>query len=570
MNDLAENDRGEAGDRRVADNILKRWEQAKGERSAWLGLWQEMAQYVRPSRDPAVRSASVTVTPRLSGFEQLFDSTAIHANMVLASGCMSRLTPAQSPWFKYESPGWGAPDRVKQWFDKCTEIAHLALATSNFYTELHELYLDRGAFGTACFHADAGTDHPLMFHTSDTGTYALLNGANGQCDTVFRELRLDARQAAQLFGEKALPEELSKCLLSPTDAINEKHEFVHAVYPRADHERDGAKMDGRNMAVASVHVHVKSRTIVRNSGYNEMCSFGSRYLRWGESSYGFCPAWQCLPDARQLNDMQRNLDVLAEVAAFPRMLLPEDQEGEVDLRAMGQTFFKSADKVPRAWMTEGRYEIGMERVAMRRQSIRDAFHVELFQQWAMISKQMTAAEVNARELEKIELFSPTFTLLTTELYTPILTRVFALLLRQGVFPPPPPEIVYVNSRGRYAVPDPRVQFTSRLALALKSVRSYALNNAIARAGQMSAFPAGTSVGDNLRFDRAWRDSAMDDGLPVEWITDEEDVARTRQARAQAAQEAAQMEQAKALAEGASKLATAGLIPTQNGLTPVGA
>ena len=550
-------------DMALADRLLKRWEQATGERSAWLSIWSEMAQYVRPSRDPVMRSSNVNgQTPTTSPFDSLFDSTAIQANMVLASGCMSRLTPAQSPWFKFEAPGFGAPDRVNKWFGKCTEIAHLALATSNFYTELHELYLDRGAFGTSCFHADAGTDHPLSFSTNDIGTYSLLNGANGKADTVFREMNLDARQASQFYGEAILPDEMKKELAAGATEAATKHQFVHVVYPREDAQRDGAKLDGANMPIASIHIHVKSRTIVRNSGYSEMCSFGSRYLRWGDASYGFCPAWQCLPDSRQLNDLQKNLDVLAEVAAFPRMLIPDDMEGEIDLRANGQTFFKSPERIPREWMTQGRYDIGMDRVAMRRDAINKAFHVELFQQWQAATKQMTAAEVQARELEKIELFSPTFTLLTTELYTPLLMRVFSLLLRQGVFPPPPPEAVYVNAQGRYAIGDPQIQYTSRLALALKSVRSFALNNAIARMGQMSAFPSGAHVSDNMDFDRAYRDSAMDDGLPVEWLPDEEDVAKRRQARAQVEAQQAQLAQAAAVADSASKLATSGLIPTQ--------
>ena len=552
-------------DKEVVDRVLRRYERATGERSAWLALWQEMSRYVRPSKDPILRSSTVALTPSLSGFEQLFDSTAISANMVLASGCMARLTPAQSPWFKYEAPGFQVSDRVKKWFDKCTEISHLALATSNFYTQLHELYLDRGAFGTACFHADAGDDHPLNFHTADIGTFALMNGANGKADTIFRERNLNAREAAQEYGADKLPEEMRKALDGGGDTEADKQKFVHVVYPREDSERDHVKLDGKNMPIASLHIHVSSRTIVRNSGYAEMCSFGSRYLRWGDSAYGFCPAWQALPDARQLNDLQRNLDTLAEVAAFPRMLLPDDMEGEVDLRANGQTFFKDPQRVPREWMTQGRYDVGMDRVKFRQESINKAFHVELFQQWSAITKQMTAAEVNARELEKIELFSPTFTLLTTELYTPILTRVFALLLRQGVFPPPPPEAVYVNAQGRYAIGDPQIQYTSRLALALKSVRNYALNNAIARAGQMSAFPSGANVSDNLNFDRAWRDASMDDGLPVEWIPDEEDVMKTRMARAQAQEQARQMEQAKQMADSASKLASAGLIPQQGDL-----
>lgn len=562
MNEVAAYENGKASDVELVNRIIRRWDVSKAERATWLPLWQEMSRYVRPSTDPVLRSSTVQQTPSLTGFEQLYDSTAIHANMVLASGTMAQLTPAQSPWFAFDAPrSFGNADRVTRWYDACTIIAHEALATSNFYTELHNGYLDRGAFGTTCFHADTGGKHPLQFRCNEVGTFALMDGADGVTDTVFRELQYDARQAAQEYGEANLPQEMRDQLTASTsDAVLVKHQFLHVIYPRTDAERDGTKMDARNMPVASVHIHLKSRCIVRNSGYAEMSSFGSRYLRWGNASYGFCPAWMALPDCRQLNELQRNMDVLAEVAAFPRMLIPEDLEGQIDLRANGITYFKSQDRLPKEWATQGKYDIGMDRVKMRREDINKAFHVELFQQWAALTKQMTAAEVAARSQEKIELFSPTFTLLTTELYGPMLRRVFSLLLRQGVFPPPPPEAVYLNNSGRYAVSDPQIRYTSRLALALKAVRSYALNNAISRVGAMSAFAPG--VGDNINWDRTFRDSVMDDGLPVEWIADEEDVQKMRQAKQAAAQQQQQIAMAHQAADSASKLASSGLIQTQ--------
>jgi hypothetical protein len=557
MNEIPANEATDPSEKALVDGVMRRWDRAKAERSTWLALWNEMAKYVRPSVDPVLRSVTNNYTPKLTGFEQLFDSTAIQANLVLASGTMARLTPAQTPWFRFDPPQHlRQSDAAKLWYHECTEIAIEALAVSNFYTELHNLYLDRGAFGSGCFHCDSGHDVPLWFKTNDLGTFSYMNGADGRVDTVFREMRFDAREAAQEYGEESLPESLQKELKETSSNFTHKHDFVHCILPRTDINQ--AKMDAKNMPIASIHIHVKTRQIVRNSGYAEMPTFGSRYLRWGDASYGFCPAWQALPDMRQNNDVNRFVDVLAEIAAFPRILAPHDFDGEIDLRSSGVTPFKSVQDVPREWATSGKYDIAEARIRYREQKINQAFHVELFQQWQATTREMTAAEVNARELEKIELFSPTFTLLTTELYGPLLRRVFSLLLRQGCFSPPPQEALYQNHRGRWSIPDPKIEYTSRLALALHSVRSYALDKAVARIAQMSGF--NPQVGDNLNWDKAFRDATMDDGLPADWMPDEDSVAKARDSRAQQQAQQVQIGQAHQLADSASKLAQSGLIP----------
>ena len=544
----------------LVDKVMRKWQSAQAERTQWTSLWQLMADYVRPSR----QVTSKTDTPQLTGFENLFDGTAISACMTLASGCMSRLTPAQVPWFSFEAPrALKGSDDAKKWFAECTEIAIEALASSNFYTQIHELYLDRGAFGTGLIHCESSERHPLNFKTSVIGSYALCNGSDGMVDTVYRELEYTARQAEQEYGLESLPESIRRELATDAEPTK-KHKFLHCIYPRAEADRDAGKIGPENKPVASVHIFVQEKRIVRNSGYDEMPSFGTRYLEWGGSAYGICPTWQALPDARQVNELQKNMDVLAEIAAFPRFLAPFDQEGEVDLRSSGMTYFKDPQNIPRVWGTEGRYDVGKDRVLERQKAIKDAFHVELFQMWSAITKQMTAFEASERAQEKIELFSPTFTLLSTELYGPLLRRVFALLLRQSVFPMPPEDSVYQNARGAWAVPDPDIRYTSRLALALKAVQNGALNRTL---GTFAPFiEAKPELLDNLNLDLAMRDIGRSEGLKEDWIVGEDEVAQMRQARAQAQAAQAQAEQQnvqadsqKMQAEAAAKLAS---IPKQ--------
>jgi hypothetical protein len=537
----------------IADHLYRRWQSAQTERMPWLAVWQETAQYVRPSRQQVAYRTDI---PPVSGFEDLFDGTAIQANMVHASGCMSRLTPAMSPWFAFEPPRDRAHiDEVKRWYAQCTEIAIEALATSNFYTEIHECYLDRGAFGSACMHIEGTMKHPLNFRTHEIGTFAFALGADGRVDTVFRELDFNAREASQVFR----PEELPECIRKELEANVEttaKHKFLHALYPRSDSERDGFKLDGPNKAIASVYLYVKDKTIVRIGGYEEMPCLGSRYLCWGNHAYGFSPAWQALPECRQLNELQQNLDVLAEIAANPRILLPSDHEGEVDMRSLGVTYFKEADKVPREWATGGRYDIGLERVKQKQDAIKQAYHVELFQMWSAMTKQMTALEASAREQEKMDLFSPTFTLLTTELLGPALRRVFALLLRQNVFPMPPEQAVQINYRGAWEVPDPQIRYISRLALALKAHAKGGFSRLMSMMGPL--LEVDPSLMDLLDLDAAIREMSYDENIPTRWLRSAANVEQLRQARAAAQAQQMQAQQAAVGAETLAKLKGAGI------------
>lgn len=540
-------------DTELAIDLLKRHESLNSERMVWDGANREIARFVMPRHGNVGTQSDV---PSMSDAQALFDSTAIRANQTLANGMLSWMTPHESRWFAYDAPDeMQGNDDADQYFKKCTEIAHAFLAKSNFYNEIHEGYLNRGAFGTALLYVEEGKTSPLLFQSWNVGTFAIAENDEGIVDTVFREFELTARNAVAKFGE----ENVSPGLLKDSQEEKEKdkkHTFVHAIYPRDPGEIDPRKLDGENMPIASVYIEKKSRKLVKVSGYREMPAFVTRYLKWGDSVYGWSPSWMALPDARQLNFIEKNMDALAELAAFPRFLFPSGFEGDVDVRAGGVTYYDehNPNAIPREWATQGRYDIGKDRADIKREAIEKAYHVDLFRMFAQLDKQMTAREVAERSSEKLIQFSPTFARMTTELYNPLLQRVWALLQRAGVFPPPPESVILQDDNG-FFLPEPKVSYSSRIALAIKSLE----NSAFARTMELMAPIAQMrpDILDNYDFDRIARDGARNDGLPAEWLVDSDIVAEIRAARAQQAQQAQEMEQAGQLAAAAEK---AGKVP----------
>lgn len=538
-------------DKQLALDIIGRNASLKNERSSWDTVWQSLADYIQPRKSQVTQ----TKTEGVDGFtDDLYDLTAVRSNMVLAAGQMNYVTPANERWCAYEAPAElkakteqsGGSDEASRWYQQCTDIAFRELGRSNFYLEVHELYLDRGGFGTANLFCEEGKRSTLNFANHEVGTYSIAEDSEGIVDTLFREFELTCRQAVQMFGMENVGKSIREAYEDKkAQKLDMKFTFIHAVYPRTD-DRTPGRQDGANKPIASVYVSIVDKCVVRNAGFDEMPYFVSRFLKWGKSAYGYSPAIEALPTVKQVNFIEKQMDALAELAAFPRILIPDSLEGDVDLRSGGITVFdpNSANGVPKEWGTQGRYDIGQERVAAKQKAIEEAFHVPLFKMFAERDKQMTAREVIERVQEKLILFSPTFARMTTELLTPLLQRVFGILYRAGKFPEPP-QSVFIPTNDAVALAMPEVVYTSKIALAIKALENQSFMQFVEIVGPL--LQVDPTVLDALDVDKALKGIGKNLSLPVDWLRSEDAIAQIRQQRAEAQQAQAQAEQAKLLA-----------------------
>ena len=234
---------------------------------------------------------------------------------------------------------------------------------------------------------------------------------------------------------------------------------------------------------------------------------------------------------RQFNFLVKQSDALAEVTAFPRILIPEYYKGEIDLRANGVTYFDSSNPNarPAEWLTAGKYDVALERAEEKRKAIRNAFHTDLFKMFENLDKEMTAREVMERTAEKLNIFSPTFIRMTNELYNPFLLRAFRICMKLGLFPRPPKGVIGQTEQGIY-VEEPEITYSSRIALAIKSLE----NASFAHIVEMQApiLQARPDVLDNYNLDQIARDTARNAGLPARWMNPLQVVNQIRKGRAQ--------------------------------------
>jgi hypothetical protein len=436
-------------------------------------------------------------------------------------------------WFALRPPPdvASSPAAVR-WSNQCGEILALALAKSNFYNRAHEAYLDRGAFGTSALEVTGGAaGRGLHFRCFPIGTYSIAQNSLDEVDVIHREFLQTPAQLAQSFGYDKLPKEVRVKFDEPKTRYARTERMLHCVYPRND--RDPRKQDAQNKPIASVHLHKETSTILLESGFDELPIAVSRWQTWGESPYGWAPAYHALPEANQLDFLEQMLDTLAETAAFPRVLYPAGFKNEIDFNACGLTAFDpNTTTLPQEWLTAGRYDIGKDRSAEKRRAIESAFYVELFNAISQLDPSATATQISAIVTESRELFHPIYSNMVREFLTPILRRSFSLLLRQGVIPMPPREILQTDSLGAF-LEDPAVEYVSAMALALEQGQLGNLNEIITVLSPMAALDP--TVFDFIDPVAAGYHFARTRGLPSVLLRTPADLAALNESRAQQAQ-----------------------------------
>ncbi|QIF01936.1 portal protein [Roseimicrobium sp. ORNL1] len=551
-------------EKEIVEECVATYEARKSARAPWDAQWQMIADYFCP------RKASITNSSHLPDGQkeaQIYDGSGYYALDVAVRGQTSDIIPHDQVWFSFDPPPGLAGDfRVQQWCQQATRLARLHLSASKFYPQSYEFVSDRTCFGTACLYSeesDADPNVPVVFRHHRIGSYTMAENADGVVDSLDFEKRFTARQLVEKFGRETVSAKVRECFDAGRGKQDTQFTVLHCIYPRAEAERIIGKMDGVNKPFASVWMEKDAKQPLRVAGYDEMPFSVSRWSTWEGNEetapYGYSPAFMALPDMRQLNLLQKCLDVLAEKKANPPLLIPTGFKGDIDYRAGGITWFDPATgdaARPQAWGMEGDYGLGVQRADQKRSQIEAFFQVNM---WLAISRMeranITAEEVRARVGEQARQFAATYTLLVTEWLTAQLMRFFRILLRRGILPSPPREMISSDGRGNLFIPEPQVLFSSRIALALKEADNTAVGSVLSLVGSIAQMAP--DVMDNFNLDEMIRGSARNRGLPPEYNRDPDEVAAMRAARAQAQQQA---QQADAVEQMSRAAANAGKIP----------
>jgi hypothetical protein len=539
----------------IANKCHKAWIEAENKRMQMTGVFSALRDYARPSVDHiSSNEPNVGGSKDTQKHTKLFDSTLLNSVHQHGAGIKAWMSPANSFWFKLvPNDYYDGDEQVERWHHKASEILEKIIAQSNFHAEDFEAVLDGAALGTRGLMITEMPGQPVPFVCKhyDPATYAPVEDQHGFISEVYMTKNMSAKQAVKMFGEEAVPTHISdRFRTKPEDPMEDR--YILCIYPREPDEYDSRIVTADNKPIASNWIHEASKTLVRQSGFDEKPGIFSRHLKWQGTPYGLAPAIRALADARQLNLLQCNLDLAVDVAVNPRLLIPVEMEGNINLMPGGATFYASEGRLPKTWANEGTLQEGDVRVRMRRQDIERALSLDVFRTFRNITKEITATEAIEIRQEAIDLFSPTFSLMSTEHYEPALQRIFNVCFRAGMFPEPPESMRVPISDEEDTILPPKVAFTSRMSLAITQRHKAAIDESLQRRASIAQF-LGPAAFDDLKIPEALRMIDRGNGLPSELHRTDEELAQIMQQRA-AEQAAAQQQQAiETAANAAGKL-----------------
>lgn len=514
--------------RQSPEDIVKRVDQLHAERGNYASFWQSVSKYVIPRKAYVTR----TRTPGSKYNYDVYDSTAMQANIILAAGLHSYLTNPNSKWFslRVEDEEANKDEQVKLWLKDTEDRLYNTLNASNFNQQIHELYLDLGCFGVGCMYEEEDPVEGIRFYSRDIGEIYLCENEKEKVDTVYRKFELSARQAYEMWGDAA--GDVVKNFLEKKE-YDKKVTFIHSVTPR--YERDVSKADSLNMPYESIYIEVSKKHLIAESGYQEFPYFTPRFNKNSGDVWGTSPGMVMFSDIKMLNEMVKVLIRSAQKIVDPPLTLPHDgfllpikyAPGALNFRIKG-----TADDKIEPLVTGGNIPVGLEIIQQWQAIIKKGYFVDLFLLLAdPARKNMTATEVMQRVEEKMLILSPVLGRLMNEFLDPLINRTFAILWRRGAILEPPAELQGLPYSIEYISPLARSQKLDQM----KSVNSF-----LTIISQIAVVKP--DVLDNMNEDEVVKDIQDLYGVNPKYVRDAEEVAAIRQQRAEQMAQQAQLNQ----------------------------
>lgn len=419
------------------------------ERTNCESHWQSIGEVISPRKIDFVGMR----TPGERRNNAVYDSTGIHANELLAAGLHGMATNPAMKWFSLRlvsskvinedgsTTELNEIQEVQKWLAHVEEVMwqRIYQPGTNFTTSLHETYLDLGAFGTAIMFVGQRDDGGLLFEARPLSECVIDENVDGRVDTVFRKTTYTVRQMMQMARQEGWTVSDKVKDLYREQKYDETICVIHGVYPRSD--RDPKKKNVDNMPWASCYFEHEGSHLLKMSGFPEFPYLIGRWAKYAGEKYGRGPGMTALPDVKMLQAMQLTVIKAAQKIVDPPMWLRDDGVvGQTRTIPGGINYFRGnpGDGVMFMPVAGNALPITLEMLEDVRNRIRTTFFVDVLQMVG--DAEMTATEVMQRTAERMRLLGPLVGRLESELLGPMVERIFGILTRLGLLPPPPKQI----------------------------------------------------------------------------------------------------------------------------------
>lgn len=579
------------GDEALKVKLERRKGQLNIDRMTWYPNWRDLADNFIPYRGRFMVNDAWDTNKGWRRNWAIVDSTPLQSNNILRAGMASGTASEARPWFAYELANEAVMEApgVKEWLSAVTKIVRDTLARSNFYNAIAECFGEYGVFGIMALGREwpiprNGEEDIPHFQPYTIGSYYIAQDRHRRVNTWFRDFRWTVQQIVERFSVKQPngifdpnKEEtwvnISRYVrglwkqrqydtwISCVQAVEENPDFkegafgprgmrYRSVYYERGGEPDKVLRDSSRKGEQELEDEQKT---LRVGGFRDFPIFVARWYTNSEDAWGRGPAMDCLGDARALQLQQKRKAQAIDKHVDPPMVAHPNLRNQRTSMLSGDVTFAAPDGnqigFQPAYIIKPETQDLLADIKETQQRIQAVMHADIFALFIQAERSSqggqpeTAAEVNAKQQEKLLMLGPVLGQMNFDLFNPLHDWLFASHLQHGLFPPMPPAL-----RGASI----RVKYISILAQAINAVTAQAiqqLTSYVLQIGQLEQM-AGNPVLDKFDADAAIEEYAKATGAPPKLVRPDSAVQAMRAERAKQQQQQQQQEQMVASAQAA--------------------
>lgn len=521
-------------------DILMRHNALRSDFESLRSHFKEIQTYVRPffGEHLSGTSANEDTENQASRMDEILDNTADRAADVMAAGIMGGIASPSRPWFKLSLSGDMATqdDAANEWIYEVEQLMYSVLAKSNLYSALYQAFDELGA-GTACVGLFPDDKKVIRARAYTAGEYFLGLNANFEVDTVYREVWMTSRQLVQAFGEDKVSQPVAEA--NRNGGSEKRWLVIHAVEPNQNATEEYPKKEAfpyisvfleyGGTATGTQHSAVSgAKTVLDLQGLQRFPYLTPRWHIRGGKSYGIGPYMRVLSDTKQLQAetalkteaLEKEVDPPVTVRGTPNDLQVNTFKGGI---TYDTGYAQGGDgSIRPLYEVRSNLQAIMMDIQDLRAQIKEGLFSDLFMMLGSMpyDVRMTATEVAERRSEKLQRLGPMLENTHTELLSPLIEEVYAMMEEAGMLPEPPESL-----QGQ----DLKIDYISTLAQAQQMTGITAIEQFSAFVGSIAgAKPAAL---DKLDEDEAINKYAERVGIPPSILRGDDAVAALRESRA---------------------------------------
>jgi len=549
------------------DVLLSRHQKLKSEKATLHGIYELISEYVFNKK------YNLEKTPNGGIFVDgdIYDNTGLRANSIMANVMVNNLWPNGPRTFKVK-PTWDTSDtqEIKAWFKHVNSQMHTIMdnTRAGLVTALDEYMLDQGSFGiSGIYVSEDETDLscPIRYTAWDIKSMCVDEGTDGLIDTVFVEIEMTIRNAVKEYGLENLGSKTQKAFLDGN--LEDKIKVLHVIEPRLD--RNPKKYGAKDMPIASIHIEICSRKIIKESGFEEMPVFVGRFIKVLGEKYGRSPAMVAMPDILEANATREAISIATEKQLDPPLAVYDDGSlgaGTIETSAGAINVFSVSGRINNGKPIEPLYTVGelqssYNHIETLKESINNHFYLDRLLDFNNETR-MTFGEAQLRNALRGQSLGTFYARQEMEVITPLIKRTFNILLKRGLFGVlqnsiEELELLKRGIRPIYIPEEIAQRILSGLDVydldfispAKRTMQSEELQGTIETANfAVSVAAAVPEILDNIDTDEMLRRIAKLSGADEDMLKDMQTVQSIRKARAEQQAQIMQLEQARQQSE----------------------